>query len=201
MTITSEDALRNLYGWPKGRAKDKVLAQLEKHSINFINKSPFFVLSTYDKDGRSDASPRGGKPGFVKILNDQTILIPDSKGNNRVDSLVNIVETGKVGCLFLIPGIDETLRINGDAIITADQDFINQFPEEQNMPKSCIKINIQEVFLHCAKALMRSKLWKEDHRIERPGFPTMGRMLNDQLGSNTPLESQEDMIKRYSKDL
>ena len=111
MEITNQEQLRELYGWPRGRAKIKVLQSLEKHAINFIEQSPFFVMSTYDSNGRTDASPRGGKPGFVKILDDNTLLVPDSKGNNRVDSLINIVETGNIGCLFLIPGIDETLRI------------------------------------------------------------------------------------------
>ena len=100
MTITNEEELRAIYGWSKGRAKEKVLPQLEKHSKNFILRSPFFVMSTHDQSGRSDASPRGGEPGFVKILNEQTLLIPDAKGNNRIDSLVNLVETGSIGCLF-----------------------------------------------------------------------------------------------------
>lgn len=201
MTITNEEELRQLYGWPKGRAKIKVLKELEKHSKNFLAHSPFFVMSTYNKDGQTDASPRGGKPGFVKILDNHTLLIPDAKGNNRVDSLVNIVETKQIGCLFLIPGIDETLRINGTAIISNDINYINLFPEEKNPPKTCIKIIINEVFLHCAKALMRSELWNETYRLTRPGFPNMGTMLNEQLGTNNPVESQEEMVKRYSKDL
>jgi len=201
MTINNQEDLRALYGWAKGRAKDKVLTALEAHATNFLEHSPFFVLSTYDLAGKADASPRGGKPGFVKILDDKTILIPDAKGNNRVDSLVNIVETGKVGCLFLIPGIDETLRINGTAVISVDPAHIELFPDERNTPKSCIKINIEEVFLHCAKALMRSELWGETNRVERPGFPTMGVMLNEQLGTSNRIETQEEMKKRYAGDL
>ncbi len=201
MIINNQEALRDLYGWPRGRAKDKVLAQLETHAKNFLAHSPFFVLSTYDQAGKADASPRGGKPGFVRVLDDQTLLIPDSKGNNRVDSLVNIVETGKIGCLFLLPGIDETLRINGRAEISIDPKHIEMFPDEQNTPKSCIVLHIDEVFLHCAKALMRSDLWGESNRVSRPGFPTMGVMLNEQLGTNNPVETQEEMVKRYQSDL
>lgn len=201
MTITSTEELRALYGWPIGRAKEKVLPQLEKYSKHFIECSPFFVMSSYDQDGRSDASPRGGKPGFVKILDEHTLLVPDAKGNNRVDSLVNLVETGHIGCLFLIPGIDESLRINGKAIISTNTDHINRFADEKHPPKSCIEITIHEVFLHCAKALMRSELWKNTNRIERPGFPTIGTMLNEQLGIHTPVESQEEMVKRYMEDL
>lgn len=201
MKITNQEELRTLYGWPKGRAKIKVLKQLEKHAKNFISHSPFFVMSTYDENGNTDASPRGGQAGFVKILNDSTLLIPDAKGNNRVDSLVNIVETGNVGCLFLIPGIDETLRINGSAIISTKPAYLNLFSEEKNPPKSCIEITIHEVFLHCAKALMRSELWNPERHVKRPGFPTMGRMLNEQLNTSNPEETQEEMVKRYSKDL
>ena len=201
MNITSEAQLRELYGWPKGRAKSKVLSQLEKHSKHFISLSPFFIMSTSNQEGQLDASPRGGSPGFVKVLDDTTLLFPDAKGNNRVDSLINLVENGQIGCLFFIPGIDETLRINGSATITTNPEYIHLFHEEQNPPKTCIKIAIEEVFLHCAKALMRSKLWGDAHRVERPGFPTMGRMLNEQLGLGASTESQEDMLKRYQQDL
>ena len=201
MQVKTKEQLRELYGRPQGRAKIKVLNSLEYHSKNFIEHSPFFVMSTFDQNGRCDASPKGGKPGFVKILNDITLVFPDAKGNNRVDSLVNIVETEKIGCIFMIPGIDETLRINGTAQITTDPKLFELFADEQNPPKTCIQINIDEMFLHCAKAFMRSKLWQDDHKINRPGFPTMGKMLNDQLNTDKPEETQEEMKERYQKDL
>ena len=113
MRVKTESELRKIYDQPKPRARDKVIHRLEKHSINFIQSSPFFILSTCSQDGNMDASPRGGAPGFVKMINDSTIVFPDSKGNNRLDSLTNIIQTEKVGCLFFIPGIDETLRLNG----------------------------------------------------------------------------------------
>ena len=147
MKITTEEQLRELYGWPKGRAEIKVLAQLEKHAKNFIAHSPFLVMSTYDKNGQTDASPRGGQSGFVKIIDDHTLLIPDAKGNNRVDSLVNIVETGRIGCLFFIPGINETLRVNGTAIITTQADYLDLFSEEKNPPKTCIPVSYTHLTL------------------------------------------------------
>ena len=126
--ITSKSQLREIYGFPKGRAKDKALESLEKHSIHFIENSPFIVLSTVDLDGKLDASPRGGEPGFVKISNNRQLLIPDFKGNNRVDSLSNIiVVSGGIGLLFMIPGIDETLRVNGTATITTSEEILHQF--------------------------------------------------------------------------
>ncbi len=201
MKINNTNQLRELYDNPSGRAKDKVLSSLDKHAINFINKSPFLILSTSNKDKKMDASPRGGKSGFVHVLNESTLLIPDAKGNNRIDSLINITETGQVGTLFLIPGVDETLRVNGSAYISTDNNYLKLFTSEQNPPKACIVITVEQVFLHCAKALMRSKLWSEEAKIDRGEFPTMGEMLNDQLQSDNPAENQEDMVKRYQKDL
>ena len=199
--ITSTDQLRELYGFPKGRAKDKVLSTLEKHSKHFISKSPFLLLSTISKEGLMDVSPRGGIPGFVKISESGDLLIPDAKGNNRMDSFTNIIETGSVGLIFLLPGIDETLRINGSAYITTDASILSLFDSEDKTPISCLVISIDELFLHCAKAFMRSKLWKGDFQIEPNDFPSIGVMLKDQLKSNEEAETREDMIKRYQKDL
>lgn len=199
--ITTIQQLRDLYGYPKGRAKDKVLNGLEKHAINFINHSPFLVISTADDKGKQDASPRGGLPGFIKVLNNKQLVIPDAKGNNRIDSLSNIIETGNIGLLFLIPGVDETLRINGDAYISTDDELLELFSSEKNPPKSCIVVAVKEVFLHCAKAFMRSRLWDESSKINRDNFPTMGQMLKDQLDSKEAPETREAMIKRYQKDL
>lgn len=201
MYLDSEEQLRELYGYPKGRAKDKQLPSLERQSSNFLAHSPFVTISTYAKSGSVDCSPRGGNPGFVKIINDNCIILPDGKGNNRLDSLVNIIETGQIGCLFLIPGVDETLRINGLARISTSPEYLNLFSDDRNPPKTCIEITIKEVFLHCAKALMRSELWSLKAQIDRADFPTMGAMINDQLSIKDDPEAQEDMIARYKRDL
>jgi len=148
-----------------------------------------------------DCSPRGGPPGFVKVLDDNCFVIPDGKGNNRLDSLINIVATGDNGCLFLIPGIDETLRVNGNARISQSESHLKLFSNERNLPKVCIEITVKEVFLHCAKALMRSNLWSAESKIARSEFPTMAKMINDQLLITDPPESHEDMVARYQKDL
>ncbi|QUX96248.1 phosphohydrolase [Marinomonas sp. CT5] len=201
MYLEFEDQLREIYGYPKGRAKDKQLPSLERHSSNFLAHSPFVAISTYAKSGSVDCSPRGGNPGFVKIINDNCIILPDGKGNNRLDSLVNIIETGQIGCLFLIPGVDETLRINGLARISTSPEYLSLFSDDRNPPKTCIEITIKEVFLHCAKALMRSELWSLKAQIDRADFPTMGAMINDQLSIEDDPEAQEDMIARYKRDL
>ena len=201
MKVISESQLRELYGFPSGRAAKKSLLSLDPHAKNFIAKSPFIVMATINAKGKMDNSPRGGKPGFVQVLDDNHIIIPDSKGNNRLDSLVNIVENGRVGLFFLLPGVDETLRINGSAEIRTDQPLLDKYSDEQNLPKSILVIEVEEMFLHCAKALMRSKLWSPDAKIARDEFPTMGRMLKDQLHGPEDVESHADMVERYRKDL
>ena len=201
MKIESIQQLRELYGFPSGRAKDKEFFSLDFHATNFINNSPFLVLSTSNNEGKHDASPRGGGRGFVKVLNENQLVIPDAKGNNRIDSLTNIVETGKVGLLFLIPGVDETLRLNGSAFLSTDSKYLDLFTSEKNPTKTCIVISVEEVYLHCAKAFMRSKLWDVSAQINRDDFPTMGEMLKDQLQSKEPAETIKSMIKRYKKDL
>lgn len=202
MEIKTEEGLRELYGFAKGRAKLKQLSALEKHSKNFIAHSPFVVISTVDKQGRLDSSPRGGEPGFVQVLDDHCIIIADSKGNNRLDSLVNIIETQHIGCLFMIPGIDETLRLNGRASISTDEALLKFTSKDRNPAKTVIKIQIDEVYLHCAKAMMRSKLWAEDTKFARDILPSMSRMIGDQVNdAEADDETQEQMIARYKQNL
>jgi uncharacterized protein len=159
MYIESEKDLRELYGFPTERTNSNQLEALDEQSINFIKLSPFSVISTYGQGGLVDTSPRGGKPGFVKVVNERCIIIPDAKGNNRLDSLVNIIETGRIGCLFFIPGINENLRVNGRAHISTNEEHLNLFSYEKKLLKSCIEIAVDEVFLHCSKSLMRSNIW------------------------------------------
>lgn len=201
MIIESTADLRCLYGVARGRARDKQLDRFETHSENFVRHSPFVVIATYDRRGRLDVSPRGGATGFVQVLGPKVLVIPDAQGNNRIDSLVNIVETGRLGALFLIPGVDETLRVNGSARVTTDPDLLSRFSAGRNPPKTCIRMEVEEIFLHCAKALMRSQLWSAAAQIERNSFPSMGQMLKDQIGEEGAPETQEAMVARYETDL
>ena len=201
MKITSIEMLRQLYPPASGRAAVKTLTALEYHSRRFIERSPFVLLATVDGHDRLDCSPRGGEPGFVKIIDDGRIIIPDSKGNNRLDSLTNIIETGQIGCLFLLPGMDETLRLNGHATVNISPDYLAWYQDQRNPPKCVIDIEITEVFLHCAKSLMRSKLWDSSQHIDRTSFATMGQMLKDQLNDDGEVETQEQMIHRYRAQL
>jgi PPOX class probable FMN-dependent enzyme len=148
-----------------------------------------------------DASPRGGAAGFVKTPDSHTLLLPDAPGNNRLDSFTNIVESARVGLLFLIPGFDETLRVNGAAVLSTDPADIARCTDDKRAPKLVIRVGVQEVYLHCAKAFMRSRLWSADSHVPRSAMPTMGQMLNDQTGIETPPETQEEMARRYAPDL
>lgn len=201
MKIDSLGKLRDIYVEPTGRSAVKSLPRLEKHSIHFIATSPFVVISTFNKSGEVDTSPRGGGPGFIKVLDDQHIVIPDAKGNHRQDSQINIVETGRIATLFFIPGVNETLRVNGSASIHNDAEVLALFTEEKNPPQTYIQITVEEMYLHCAKAMMRSGLWTEQAKIQRDQFPTMSRMMNDQLNSQDVEETQQAMELRYQKDL
>ena len=201
MKIDSLDTLRALYAEPKERAVKKQIAALDVHCRNFIALSPFVVLATAGASGTMDASPRGGKPGFARVVDGTTLLLPDAPGNNRLDTFSNIVETGRLGLLFLIPGVDETLRINGLAeLSTAEEDLV-LCADERRTPKVAIRVTVQEAYLHCAKALMRSQLWSPEAKVERSVLPSAGRMINDQSGIMTPPETQEDMVRRYAPDL
>jgi uncharacterized protein len=201
MNIQTVDQLRALYPSPKERAVLKQLATLDTHCQRFIELSPFVVVASSNIAQSMDASPRGGAPGFVKVLNVQTLLIPDAPGNNRLDTLENILATGKIGLLFMIPGIDETLRVNGAARLSCNEEHIQTFSDEKRSPKLVIEVLVKEAYLHCAKALMRSALWASSSQVDRSLLPTMGQMINSQTGIETPPETQEEMVARYAADL
>lgn len=177
---TTED-LRALYGDPSALAARKQLDRLDRHARRFIELSPFLVISTHGADGLGDVSPKGDAPGFVAVLDDRTILIPDRPGNNRIDTLSNLTAHAGVGLLFLVPGVNETLRINGRARIITDTSLLTPLAVRDRLPKTGILVAIDEVYLHCAKALVRAKLWEEENRVERTVLPSLGQMIADQV--------------------
>ncbi|MDZ4291443.1 MAG: pyridoxamine 5'-phosphate oxidase family protein [Hydrogenophaga sp.] len=205
MNITTLEALRALYDPVRERSAKKELPQLDVHATRFIGFSPMVVLSSAGANGALDASPRGGEPGFVKVLDPQTLLIPDAPGNNRLDTLENIVQTGQIGLLFLVPGMDETLRVNGRALLTTDEADRERCTDARRVPKLVIRVAVQASYLHCAKALMRSSLWDASRQVERSVMPSMGEMLRDQIGdrlsTDAPVETQAQMLERYRQTL
>jgi uncharacterized protein len=201
MKIETLEQLRTLYAAPKERAIKKQLAALDRHCKHYISLSPFVVLSSMGGDEVLDASPRGGAPGFVKVLDDKTLLIPDSPGNNRLDTLENIIHTRRLGLLFLIPGVDETLRVNGAAELSVAPTDIAHCTTEVRAPKLVIRIDVQQAYLHCAKAFMRSKLWESESRVDRDQLPTMVDMINEQANIEGVFETHEEIMKRYRNEL
>jgi len=201
MNIESIAALRALYAAPQPRAVRKQLARLDVHCRSFIALSPFVILATTGAEHHLDASPRGGPPGFVKVTEAGDLLLPDSPGNNRLDSFENILSTGQVGLLFLIPGFDETLRVNGQAALSRAEDDIAACTSEVRAPKLVVRIAVEAAYLHCAKAFLRSRLWEPEARVDRSVLPTAGRMISEQTGLHVPDETREAMVKRYQPDL
>ena len=204
-TITTLPDLRELYAPVNPRSALKELRQLDAHAKRFISMSPFVVMSSYGADGRADTSPRGGDAGFVKVVDSGTLLIADSPGNNRLDSLENIIATKQVGLLFMVPGVDETLRVNGTAVLSIYEAERKLCEDSRRVPKLVIRVSVHASYLHCAKALMRSDLWNADKHLDRSQLPSMGEMMHDQLaGKVSPdslVETQEQMLTRYQQTL
>ena len=180
--ITEESELREIFGWPTELALNKQISLLDQHCRDIIAKSPFILLGTSDPSGRCDVSPKGDYPGFVRVLDDKTVAIPDLPGNNRLDTLTNIIRNPQVGLIFMIPGMNETLRINGRVRLVRDPDLLESMSYQNKLPKLAIVVDIQEVFTHCPKAFIRSKLWSEEYRIDRSELPSFAVILRDHVG-------------------
>ena len=181
--IETVEELRSSYGEPSERAVKKSLDRLDRHCRRFIELSPFVVIASSGADGRADCSPRGDAAGFVAVLDDRTVLLPDRRGNNRADSLSNVLENPYVGLLFMIPGADETLRLNGRAALTTDPILLDPLAVNGRAPRSGLVVEVEEVFLQCTKALVRAKLWANESRVDRKAaLPSFGQMLADHVG-------------------
>ena len=176
--ITDVGTLEKLYGVPSGAPVEKEIDYLHPHYQRLIAASPFFVLATGGPGGM-DASPRGDAPGFVVVEDEKTLLIPDRRGNNRVDSLRNIIANPRVALLFLVPGVGETLRVNGRAEISTDPALLERFGVEGKLPRSVLVVRVDTCFFQCARAIFRSKLWEAGRHIERSSLPSLGTILSD----------------------
>lgn len=188
--------IRELYGEPSERAVKKQLPRLEKHSRAFIALSPFLVIASADPSGRVDASPKGDAPGFVRVLDDETLLIPDRLGNNRVDTIGNLLSHPGVGLIFFVPGLRETLRVNGKARITTDPVLLEPSAVNGKPPRSGVLVTADEVYFHCGKALIRSDLWNPDKRVAQSDFPSLGRIIAEQIGDGRSIAESE----RYTEE-
>jgi PPOX class probable FMN-dependent enzyme len=180
---------------------DKVIDRLDRHCRAFIELSPFATLATADAAGRPDVSPRGGDPGFVKVLDEHTLVLPDRTGNNRVDGLRNAVANPRVALLFLVPGIDETLRVFGTAEVLAADALDLDLTEFGRAPRSVLRVHVDRAYFQCAKAVMRSGLWDPDRRVPRSAFAPMSEVFRDHCALDTPLPDDEQMRAELATEL
>jgi hypothetical protein len=195
------DDLKTLYAAPTERVIAKQLPRIDRHAAHFIGLSPFCVLATGGPDGTVDASPRGGNPGFVRIEGDNRLLMPDRAGNNRIDSFRNVLAgTGYVQLIFFVPGLDETLRVGGQAKVSADADVLASMEEFGKLPRAVLEIAVREAYFHCGKALMRSKLWSQDSHVARSVQPSIAEVIFEQTSMGTP-DTQEEVEARYKTQL
>ena len=178
--VPSEGALRDIMGTPMDLALRKQLGKLDRYCRAFIARSPFLCIGTADAAGKADVSPRGDPAGFVQVLDDNTLIIPDRPGNNRLDTMSNIMANPNVGLLFFIPGFEDTLRVNGRATIVNDPEALARAAVNGKAPKVAIRVAVDEAFLHCAKALRRSRLWDAGSHVDRKEMPSLAKMILEQ---------------------
>lgn len=186
MTIDTVDQLRQAYAEPHELARQKCVPRLDDHCRRWIALSPFIVLASTDGAGHVDVSPRGGEPGFVGVADDTTLLVPDLPGNNRLDTLTNILASPGVGTIFFVPGFEETLRINGTAEIVRDEALRAEFADRGKPASAVLRIAVREVYFHCSKSLKRSGIWNPETHPDRASFPSLIEVVTDQIRANAP---------------
>lgn len=200
--ITSREELRAHYGATHDVAVKKLLPALDGHARAFIARSPFVLIGSSDGQGNGDVTPKGDMPGFVAILDDTTIAIPDRPGNNRLDTFENLIENPAVGLLFVIPGMNETLRVNGLGRITADSGLRERFAIDGRLPATVLVVEIRACYMHCAKAFMRSKLWSPESWPPRATMPTLGQILRDHAAlSESARQLDDGLDEAYAKSM
>lgn len=196
--IADEAGLRSLFPDTHPIAVEKVQRRLDRHAMDFLARSPFLCIGTQSPGGSADVSPRGDPRGFVRVLDDRTLLIPDRPGNNRLDTLTNILANPVVGLLFMVPGFDETMRVNGNARITRDPDLLASLAVQDRVPTVAIVVTVEEVFIHCAKAFRRSKLWDASQHQDRRAMPSLVQIVRDQTAA-PPVDPEQ--MKKMDADL
>jgi hypothetical protein len=181
--LTTIEQLEALYSQPNERALRKEIPYVNEDYRAFIEVAPFVVLATAGPEGL-DCSPRGDAPGFVRVVDERTLALPDRIGNNRLDSLRNIIVEPRLALLFIIPGVGESLRVNGRGRISADPELLDSFAVGGKLPRTVLLINVDSVYFHCSKALVRSKLWDPAHHVERSRLPSTGEILRRVSGAD-----------------
>jgi uncharacterized protein len=198
-TIRDEEELRRLLGEPSDLVRAKVGDRLNELTRQFVDRSPFVLLATSAPDGTCDVSPRGDPPGFVRVLDEQTLLLPERPGNRLADSLRNILANPRVGLLFVVPGVGDTLRVNGRATLVADDELLAPSAVDGKVPKLGILVHADEVFTHCSKAFLRSQLWDPERYVERSELPSSGEIHRRRDPSFDAESYDAERAKRYAR--
>ncbi|WP_340644161.1 MSMEG_1061 family FMN-dependent PPOX-type flavoprotein [Phenylobacterium sp.] len=195
--------LDQIYRRPGKLVIDKALAAVDRHGKSFIALSPFCVVSSAGPDGSIDVSPRGGEPGFVHVSeNGLTLFLPDRPGNNRLDTLRNLLAgSGRIGLMFMIPGFDDVYRVNGKASASADPDLLGAFVEFGKTPRLVLSITVEEAFFHCPKAIMRGRLWDPEAQVDRSALPSLAEVIFDQLNMGEVPVTNEVILADYKTQL
>lgn len=195
--------LDQIYRQPGKLVIDKALATVDRHGRSFIALSPFCVVSSAGPDGSIDVSPRGGEPGFVHVSEDGgTIFLPDRPGNNRLDTIRNLLAgPGRIGFMFMIPGFEDVYRVNGRASASADPELLAQFVEFGKTPRLVLSIAVEEAFFHCPKAIMRGRLWEAEAQVDRSTLPTLAEVIFDQLNMGKVPVSEDVIVADYKTQL
>ncbi|EST53162.1 phosphohydrolase [Brevibacillus panacihumi W25] len=201
--VTEQTVLREMFGEPSRVVQNKSIDHLDEHCRDFIAKSPFLVIATSDEAGRCDASPRGDAPGFVHIVDDRHLVIPERPGNKRMDSLRNILANSQIGLIFLIPTLQETLRINGRACVIRDEEILEKMAVNEKRPLVGIGVKVEECYMHCAKSFMRSGLWNPETWPTKENVPNAAQILADhiKLPDLTVKEVAEGLMDSYKNRL
>lgn len=199
--MTDAGELRAAVGAPSDLVVAKQLDRIDRHARTFIASAPLVVVASADAEGRCDASPRGDPPGFVRVIDDTTLLVPDRKGNRRIDTMLNIAANPHIGLLFVVPGVDETLRVNGRAETTTDDTLLAACAINGRPPAVGIVVAVQEVFFHCARAFLRAGLWDTDRWPDRAGLPTLGTILADQTTVGVDAADLDADLQCANRDL
>lgn len=200
LALKTVEALRDIYGEPHERTVAKEIPYLNEHYQAFVRASPFVVLASSGADGL-DCSPKGDEPGFVHILDERTLALPDRPGNNRIDNLTNIVADPRVSLLFIVPGVGETLRVNGCAEISDDADLLARFAVNGKLPRTVLLVRIEAAYFHCSRALVRSRLWDPTRFLERSQLPSPGTMLATTSAGLDAAAYDAELPERVKKSL
>ena len=200
--IKAPKELRGLMGEPMELAARKSVSKLDRYSKEYISRAPFVCIGSADENGKADVSPRGDPPGFVQVLDDNTLFIPDRPGNRRVDTMSNIISNPNIALLFLVPGFDDTLRVNGRAEVIRDDSLNAKSEVKGRKPTVGIKMHVEQVFFHCSKSFKSSGLWDADNRQDRTEMPSIGRMILEQTAEPTSIisEAEFEEVDKFVED-